>query len=131
MATVHLVSTAGYATEIRARTHHLTADEAQSLGGTDTGPSPYELLLSGLAACTAITLRMYADRKGWDLGQIAVDTRFARDEAGNESITREVTLSEALDPDRQSRLLEIAEKTPVTKTLKRSTPITTVLRVVA
>ncbi|MBZ6075634.1 OsmC family protein [Microvirga puerhi] len=131
MATIHLASAAGYRQEIRARTHTLTADEPASLGGTDSGPSPYELLLASLAACTSLTLRMYADRKGWELGRVEVDARFARDEAGTESITREVRLSAPLSPEQQTRLAEICEKTPVTKTLKRGTPIATTLRVMA
>jgi len=128
MATVHLTSEAGYRQEVRARTHRFAADEPESLGGTDSGPSPYELLLASLAACTSLTLRMYADRKGWELGRIDVDARFARGEDGTESITREVRLSAPLDPERQARLAEICEKTPVTKTLKRGTPIETTLR---
>ncbi|MCB8819108.1 OsmC family protein [Microvirga rosea] len=127
MATVHLASAAGFHQDIRARTHTFPADEPENLGGTDTGPSPYELVLASLAACTSITLRMYADRKGWDLGRIEVDARFARDEAGAESITREVRLAAALSAEQQARLLEICEKTPVTKTLKRGTPIATTL----
>ncbi|MGO4572028.1 OsmC family protein [Microvirga sp. 2TAF3] len=131
MASVHLVSASGLKQEIRARSHVLNADEPKSLGGTDTGPSPYELLLASLAACTSLTLRMYADRKGWELGRIEVDARFRRDEDGVESIDREVVLGGNLTPDQQARLAEICEKTPVTKTLKRGTPIATTLRVTA
>lgn len=127
MASVHLVSTTGFVQNIRARTHHLTADEPPSLGGTDTGPAPYELLLSGLAACTAITLRMYADRKGWDLGRIEVHAKFLHREDDTESIDRVVSVSGALTPEQQARLAEICEKTPVTKTVKRGTPIHTTL----
>ncbi|ETR78573.1 osmotically inducible protein C [Afipia sp. P52-10] len=127
MATVHLISESGLAQTIRARTHHLTADEPVSSGGTDTGPAPYELLLASLAACTSLTLRMYADRKGWSLGRIAVDARFGRDEAGNESIDREVSFGQTLTKEQRDRLADICEKTPVTKTLKRGTPIRTTL----
>lgn len=125
MATIHVHSESGYAQQIRARTHELRSDEPASEGGTDTGPAPYELLLSGLAACTSITLRMYAERKQWQLGRIGVDARFVRDESGAESISRTITFTEALTDEQVTRLAEIAEKTPVTKTVKRGTPITT------
>ena len=94
-------------------------------GGTDTGPAPYELLLSGLAACTALTLRMYADRKGWVLGEIDVIARFRRDADGTEWVEREVGLTAALDAAQRDRLAEICAKTPVTKTLNRGMAIVT------
>ena len=125
MATIHLHSESGYAQEVRARTHEFRSDEPVAEGGTDTGPAPYELLLAGLAACTSITLRMYAERKQWKLGRISVDARFVRDESGAESITRTITVTEALTDEQIGRLAEISEKTPVTKTVKRGTPITT------
>ena len=96
MATVHLHNEAGFAQWIRARTHQLQADEPPDNGGGDTGPSPYELLLSALAACTSLTLRMYADRKGWELGSIHIDARFSRDECGLENIERTVTFGNVL-----------------------------------
>lgn len=125
MATIHLHSESGYAQQIRARTHELQSDEPASEGGTDTGPAPYELLLAGLAACTSITLRMYAERKQWQLGRINVDARFARDDSGAESISRKITISGELSDEQIARLAEIADKTPVTKTVKRGTPIAT------
>jgi putative redox protein len=131
MASVHAASTAGFTQQIRARSHEIVADEPEDHGGTDRGFSPYDLLLASLAACTSITLRMYADRKGWDLGRIEVDARFQRGDDGTETITREVRLGAALSPEQQARLAEICEKTPVTKTLRRGTPIATTLRVTA
>lgn len=128
MSSVHLVSQSGLAQEVRARTHVLKADEPVGAGGTDTGPAPYEILLSALAACTSLTLRMYADRKGWDLGRIEVEARFLRDANGEESIRREVFFSLPQAADTQERLAAVWEKTPVTKTLKRSLPITTTFR---
>jgi putative redox protein len=125
MATIHLHNDAGYAQRIRARTHQLQADEPASNGGTDTGAAPYELLLAALAACTSLTLRMYADRKGWDLGTIHIDARFSRDDCGLENIERTVTFGNALTPEQITRLGEICEKTPVTKTLREGTPIRT------
>lgn len=128
MSSVHLVCLAGLAQEIRARSHTLSADEPLSSGGTDTGPAPYEILLSALAACTSLTLRMYAARKGWDLGRIEVDAHFLRDADGEEAIRREVFFSLPVSAESLERLAAIWEKTPVTKTLKRSTPITTTFR---
>ncbi len=125
MATIHLHNESGYAQRIRARSHQLQADEPLNNGGGDTGPAPYELLLAALAACTSLTLRMYAERKGWQLGSIHVDARFSRDEAGLENIERTVTFGHALTPEQLQRLADICEKTPVTKTLREGTPIRT------
>lgn len=125
MAKAFTVSEAGLAQVITARQHRMTADEPLSAGGTDTGPAPYEVLLASLGACSSATLRLYAGRKGWDLGRIEVLCVFARDEAGVESIQRTVTLGAPLADEQRARLAEIIEKTPVTKTLKRSMTITT------
>jgi putative redox protein len=126
MATqVHLVSHEGVYQEIEARQHRLTADEPLSNHGTDKGPAPYELLLASLAACSSATLRLYADRKGWRLGTIEAHLTFTRDRDGNESIERVIAFSETLTDEQMERIRDIIEKTPVTRTLKRSTPITT------
>lgn len=126
MARVFLHSEAGYAQQIRVRDHELHADEPIASGGRDTGPTPYELLLSGLGACTAITLRMYAERKGWDLGATDVVLHFRRDDAGNEFIDREVRFSATLTTEQLARMAEIVEKTPVTKTIKRGATVNTI-----
>ena len=128
LSSVHLVCPSGLAQEIHVRTHLLRADERIDAGGTDTGPVPYEILLSALAACTSLTLRMYADRKGWDLGRIKVEACFLRDGNGEEEIRREVFFSKPQAEDVQERLAAVWEKTPVTKPLKRSLPITTTFR---
>lgn len=127
MASVHLKNIAGYVQHIQARSHTLMADEPVASGGTDTGPAPYELLLAGLAACTSLTLRMYADRKGWPLQGISVDLHFSRDEAGAESVTRRVQVEGDLSEEQRGRLAEICEKTPVTQSVKRGMIITTTL----
>lgn len=125
MASIYLSSAAGLVQEIKARTHTLKADEPKPAGGTDTGPAPYELLLASLAACTSLTLRMYADRKAWQLGRIDIEARFVRDADGAERLERDISFSAPLTDEQRNRLAEIAEKTPVTKTLKRGTPIHT------
>lgn len=127
MASVHLQSMIGFAQQIQARSHQLHADEPLNNGGTDSGPAPYELLLAGLAACTSLTLRMYADRKQWDLGLIDVQLRFSRDEQGREKIDRAVAFGAHLSAEQIARLAEICEKTPVTKTIRRGTEILTTL----
>ena len=110
---------------MEARQHRMTADEPANNHGTDKGPAPYELLLASLAACSSATLRMYADRKGWKLGTITADLTFKRDADGNEKIERVISFSETLDEEQMERIRDIIEKTPVTKTLKRGTPIAT------
>ncbi|MBS2031005.1 MAG: OsmC family protein [Deltaproteobacteria bacterium] len=118
--------TSGYAQQIQIRQHHLTADEPVSRGGTDTGPAPYALLMASLGACTSITLRMYGDRKGWKLGTIKIDLKLGRDGEA-ERAERVLHFSEPLDAEQKAKLLEIAGKTPVTKTLLRSFPIATTI----
>jgi putative redox protein len=113
-----------YHVDIRAGAHELTADEPVSNGGGGTGPSPFGLLLSGLVACTAITLRMYAQRKGWDFESIEVDARY-NIEDGHATISRTITVPASLDAEQRQRLAEIAEKTPVTKAVRAGTTIVT------
>lgn len=116
-----------YKVDVTAGRHALVADEHQSLGGADAGPGPYDYLLSGLGACTAITLRMYAGRKQWPLAHVHVDLRFTR--LGKTAwIDRALTLDGDLTDDQRARLADIAERTPVTLTLKAGTEIRTTLR---
>jgi putative redox protein len=117
-----------YRVELRAGSHHLIADELPASGGADAGPSPFGLLLSALAACTAMTLRMYAKRKGWELTAIEVDVRYDIDDDGRSSIQRSITLPADLPVEQRGRLADIAERTPVTITVRAGTPITTTMR---
>jgi putative redox protein len=123
-ATAHIGRDA-YATHIEVGGHAITADEPAKLGGADVGPAPYDLLLASLGACTAITLRMYADHKGWPLASLDVDLRLV----GIPDDRRiERTLAPVgLDAEQAARLAEIAEKTPVTLTLKGGIAIHTEL----
>jgi putative redox protein len=114
-----------YATSIHAGGHHLTADEPEARGGTNTGPAPFGLLLAAVGACTTITLRMYAERKGWELGAIHVDLRLVKTPEGAEKIERGLRFGGTLDDEQRARLLEIADKTPVTKTVRAGTAIET------
>jgi putative redox protein len=113
-----------YHVELRARRHQLAADEPTPHGGADTGPTPFELLLSALGACTAITLRMYADRKGWPLA--GVDVRLLQERVGDQDrIIRQIRLDGDLDDSQRARLLDVAERTPVTRAIKQGLPIDT------
>lgn len=117
-----------YRVELRAGAHPLVADEPAVGGGGDAGPSPFGFLLSGLAACTAMTLRMYAERKGWALAAIEVDVRYDVTDNGHASIDRTITLPADLPVEQRDRLADIAERTPVTMVVRTGTPITTTLR---
>jgi putative redox protein len=112
--------------DIHAGPHLLVADEPASSGGGDGGTSPFGLVISGLAACTAMTLRMYADRKGWDLRHIEVDICYDVDEDGQAAIQRTVAVPTELSLAQRQRLAEIAERTPVTLAVRNGTPINTV-----
>ena len=127
IATVTMESAAGYAQTIHAGPYRLAADEPTASGGTGTGPRPYALLLSALGACTAITLRMYADRKGWPLGTIDVRLRMLKSKDGRERIAREIHFSADLTAEQRARLTEIAGKTPVTRTIATGAPIDTTI----
>ncbi|HET7753786.1 MAG TPA: OsmC family protein [Anaeromyxobacteraceae bacterium] len=124
LASVHAVCERKYAVETTMRTHRVTVDEPVARGGADTGPSPLEALASALAACTAITLRMYAERKGWELETVRVDCRaFA---AGHEyRFERSIRIAAPLEEAQRARLAEIAEKTPVTTIVKAGARVTT------
>lgn len=118
-----------YLQAIETGRHHIVGDEPLGNGGQDAGPSPYGLLLSALGSCTSATLRMYAERKGWELGTIRVRLSFERhetaDQQKSEHITRQISFGATLTDEQKRRLGEIAEKTPVTKTIRQGTPITT------
>jgi putative redox protein len=118
----------GYQTEIQANGHRMIADEPIPVGGSDTGPSPYDLLVAALGACTSMTLRMYADRKKWPLDAITVRLMHrkihARDCEGCDKegakmdhIDRELELLGDLDEDQRAKLLQIADRCPVHRTL--------------
>jgi len=126
MAHAHAtISTVDYATDIATGHHRLTADEGAELGGKDAGPAPYDLLTSALGACTVITLRMYAERKQWPVTAVHADIHFKREDKV-ESIARVLRI-EGADAEQKKRMAEIAERTPVTLTLKRSLEIRTTL----
>jgi len=121
------IDRAHYATTIDAGGHRMIADEPSTNGGADAGPGPYELLCASLCACTAITLRMYADRKQWDMTSCKVEAHFVRDADKTERIERTLHLEGTLDDEQRHRIADIAEKTPVTLTLKRGFDIATTL----
>ena len=124
------IPASGFRTTIRTRTHTIVADEPLDAGGTDDGPSPYELLLGALAACTAMTVRMYSDRKQWPLSDVVVRIRPVRShavdcancetkEVGVGRLEREVELLGPLTDEQRARLLYIADRCPVKLTLDR------------
>jgi len=127
----------GYRTDVLARGHPLVADEPESVGGSDEGPTPYDLLLAGLGACTSMTLRMYADRKEWPLEEVTVRLKHrklhqkdceADCDGGNEAldhVNREIEIRGDLDGEQRKRLLEIADRCPVHKTLERGVKVET------
>lgn len=126
----------GFTTEITAGKHHFTADEPEKVGGDDFGPSPYELLSASLIACTAMTLRMYANRKEWELEKVIVHVNHGKDYSDDmeekssgkvDVFERKIELFGNLNEMQKARLIEIADKCPVHKTLEAQAEITTTL----
>jgi len=126
----------GSAQQILAGSHALTADESAESGGTDIGPTPYDLLLAALGACTSMTVGMYARRKDWPLESVTVRLRHSRIHAADcatcettagmlDRIERDLQFIGALSPDQRAKLLEISNKCPVHRTLSSHIDIQT------
>ena len=104
---------------ISVRGHKLTADEPTDHGGEDAGPSPQELLAASLASCTAITMKMYADRKSWDVGDMTVDVDYEPAQRGSPTRFRmSVQMPKELPEEQRERLMQIAAKCPVHRVLE-------------
>ena len=116
-----------YATQLVVGQHHAVADEPIDLGGGDTGPAPDEIVLSALGACTAITLRMYAERKQWPLEGVDVDVAFAERGKEKNVLSRTVHLRGPLDDEQRQRLLQIANACPVHRILTGTVEVPTAL----
>jgi putative redox protein len=115
-----------YLHHVRTGRHAFLADEPPVAGGADAAPAPFDYLAAALGACTAITLRMYGERKGWDLGEVRVSIQILRAEQGTR-IERKVTVAGPLSDEQRGRLADICERTPVTLVLKSGLPIATEL----
>jgi putative redox protein len=104
--------------QIEIGDHRITADEPRDHGGEDAGPSPQELLAASLASCTAITMEMYANRKGWDVGEIVVDVDYEPAQRGSPTRFRmDVQLPKELPEDQREKLMQVGAKCPVHRTL--------------
>ncbi len=123
------IGTQKYLCTVSWRNGKLLMDEPESIGGNDLGPDPYSTLLASLAGCTLSTLRMYIDRKGWDIPEISIALNMSQ-ENQNEvetTISRTISFSEEINEEQKERLLVIAEKCPVSKILKNKITINTKL----
>ena len=127
-----------FTTHLKLGDHYFIADEPTSFGGNNFGPSPYQFLSAGLAACTAMTLQMYAHRKKWELLNVTVHINYKKDHAIDcenceddsakiDTFNREITLEGSLSDEQKKRLLEIADKCPVHRTLHSETQVATKL----
>ena len=116
-----------YRMEIAVGAHALVADVPRDMGGEDAGVEPFEILCSSLGACTAITVTMYAKRKQWPLERIVVKVRHERVEGATppDKFSRDVTFEGALDAEQRARLLDVANKCPVHKTLTAGAKVET------
>lgn len=115
-----------YVAEITSGTHTFVADIAQKYGGTDLGPDPHEIFEASLAACTIITVQMYADRKEWKLE--STDVKISIDKEGPQShLLREIAFKGDLNEEQITKLMEIANKCPIHKLMTSDIAISTVL----
>jgi putative redox protein len=131
------VGPTGFRADVTARTHTFAADEPIALGGTDAGPTPYEYLLGALSSCMAMTLRMYASRKGWPLESVVIQLRTMRSHepdcehcetsaVGITRIERRIELKGTLSDEQRARLHQIADRCPVKQTFERGIAVQTV-----
>jgi putative redox protein len=105
--------------EVEIREHELLADEPEENGGEDAGPSPQELLAASLASCTAITMEMYADRKGWAVGELEVNVNYEPAQRGSPTkFEMQVRMPKELPEEQREKLMQIAAKCPVHRTLE-------------
>jgi len=112
--------------ELTNDTHHWQADEPTEIGGSNQGPNPYELLLSSLSACSAITMKMYANRKEWPLEGVEIKCDLVKTDQGSPSwIMRKIQIFGVLDEDQKARLIQIADLCPVHKMLSSGVKIQT------
>ncbi len=118
-----------YTNDVKSSRHHLLADEPVELGSADLGPTPYEYLNAALGSCTSITMRMYADRKGWPVENISVDVSHAKEIHGDgikrDVFTRVIKIQGDLDETQYNRMIEIANKCPVHRTLEAGSDVIT------
>ncbi len=130
--------TDGFTTQMKVGNHYMLADEPESYGGNNFGPSPYELISAGLSACTVMTIQMYTKRKGWPLENVEVHTSYDKkhaqdcenceeDSAKIDTFEREIKLIGDLDVKQKARIMQIADKCPVHKTLHSETQVLTKL----
>ena len=122
----------GYTTNIRAGKHYMIADEPSSVGGSEFGPSPYDYVSAGLAACTSMTIRMYADRKNWDVSSVETHISYGKQHATDcldcdnetskiDTFTRHIVIEGSLNEEQKSRLMQVADRCPVHRTLHSET----------
>ncbi len=118
-AAVHDSGPGSLVVEISTGGQRFEGDEPVEAGGTGRGPGPYDLLSAALAACTTLTVRLYADRKAWSLERVAVSVEYAKELGASppDLFQRTIILTGALDDDQRNRLLDIAEHCPVHRTL--------------
>ncbi len=128
----------GFTTQMKVGNHYLLADEPEEYNGNDFGPSPYELVSAGLSACTAMTIQMYTQHKGWPLENVEVHTSYDKkhaedcenceaDSAKIDTFEREIRLTGNLDEKQKARILQIADKCPVHRTLHSETQVISTL----
>ena len=124
--------TSGFAHDVEIEGGHtLRVDEPASAGGGDSGPSPTRLLAASLASCTAVTIEMYADRKGWDLDEVEVEVEMESEGHLPKSFEVTLRLPAGLEEEQRQRLLRIASRCPVHTVLSNETPVTIADRVEA
>ncbi len=127
MAYVTVINEHQHVQQIVSGHHHLTADEPVSAGGSDAGFAAQELLLASLGADTAVALRKHAAHSGWSLGKITVGVRWSRDATGKDHIERRLSFTKPLSAEQKTRLLEVADLTPVTGVLRAGIAIQSLL----